>query len=181
VRLVHDANGIAVMTKSNSSRRRPCAARLHFPPRGAWARRTPERQGMDSARAQQAIELLKGHESTAPKDVALDFQPAYGAHKPWRLLRATQARDGMSCLITDHGYIVAAPPYLAGLITIGDSCHRYPRSLPRFQCGPQGANSHRLAHKVVHPHRKALLAVALHGARCERDDVDGSLPRACLP
>ncbi|HVZ63195.1 MAG TPA: serine hydrolase [Lacunisphaera sp.] len=84
-------------------------AASYFPPAGDWARVSAENAGMDPAKLQQAVAFSVAHESTHPKDMALDLRQTFGARESrWKLLGPTQPRGALAGIVIRHGYVVAA-------------------------------------------------------------------------
>ena len=83
-------------------------AAAYFPPRGQWERRTPEQEGMNAARLQDAVDFSIANENPATKDMALDLNLTFGLREPmFKILGPTRPRGGMTGLVIRHGYVVA--------------------------------------------------------------------------
>lgn len=86
----------------------PVAAADYFPPRGSWARRSPEQLGFDAARLQQAVDFSVAHENPATKDLATDLKQTFGQREPdFKLRGPTQPRAALSGLVIHRGYVAA--------------------------------------------------------------------------
>lgn len=78
------------------------AAATYFPPREAWARRTPEEMGLDPARLAEAVRFAQSHETTRAVDFS-DQEPTFGA-----LLGSMPTRRARTNgLVIYRGYVVA--------------------------------------------------------------------------
>jgi CubicO group peptidase (beta-lactamase class C family) len=81
----------------------------YFPPRGDWARATPEASGLDAARLAEAVAFAQAHDNPAPRDQAQALAQSFGKVEPafGGLLGPTSERAPANGLVIRHGRVVA--------------------------------------------------------------------------
>jgi CubicO group peptidase (beta-lactamase class C family) len=85
----------------------PAKATVYYPPRGEWQRHTPEAEGMDRAKLDQAIAYAVANENPATKDLALDLAAQYSREPFDAAIGPVRPRAALNGLIIRHGAIVA--------------------------------------------------------------------------
>jgi len=83
------------------------AQQTYFPPRGEWARRTPEQMGINAAALKAAVDFSIASESTAPRDLEEDHRLSWGREPFDEPLGPFRTRGPQTGLIIKDGYIVA--------------------------------------------------------------------------
>ena len=83
------------------------AQQTYFPPRGEWARRTPEQMGMNAAALKVAVDFSIASESKSPRDLEQDHRLSWGREPFDEPLGAFRTRGPQTGLIIKDGYIVA--------------------------------------------------------------------------
>jgi CubicO group peptidase (beta-lactamase class C family) len=85
----------------------PAHAADYVPPRGEWAKRTPEQAGFDAAKLQAAIDFAIANENREPRDLALAIALTR-AREPYDvIIGPTQPRGDPTGLVVRGGYLVA--------------------------------------------------------------------------
>ena len=80
----------------------------YFPPRGEWAKKTPNELGFDAARLAEAIEFSKANENPSSKDVAEELKNTFGKREPdFKTMGPTQTRAALNGIVIRHGYVAA--------------------------------------------------------------------------
>ena len=83
------------------------AQQTYFPPRGEWARRTPEQMGMNAAALKAAVDFSIASESKSPRDLEEDHRLSWGREPFDEPLGPFRTRGPQTGLIIKDGYIVA--------------------------------------------------------------------------
>ncbi len=80
----------------------------YFPPRGAWAQKTPGELGIDAAKLAQAVAFAQANENPGAKDLAAELKNTFGRREPlFKILGPTQPRAALNGLVIHRGYVAA--------------------------------------------------------------------------
>ena len=80
----------------------------YFPERRNWTKKNPETLGMDSTLLNEAIDFAVAHDSSAPKDLALNHElSSFGREPHGTRIGPTTVRAPLNGLVVKNGYIVA--------------------------------------------------------------------------
>jgi CubicO group peptidase (beta-lactamase class C family) len=83
-------------------------AAAYFPERNNWQHKTPEDEGMDSARLNQAVQAAIASENPLTKNMFDYLATTFGSHEPLSTpVGPIKDRGPANGLITRHGYVVA--------------------------------------------------------------------------
>lgn len=85
----------------------PAWATDYVPPRGDWARVSPEEAGFDADRLAAAIQLAQDKAVVEPRQLAESIYAAFGAEPNFRILGPTGTREASSGLVIRGGRIAA--------------------------------------------------------------------------
>jgi hypothetical protein len=85
----------------------PAPAAAYFPPRGEWQQQTPDAEGMDRSKLDQAIAYAVANENPATKDLALDIAATFGREPFDTVIGPVRPRAALNGLVIRHGVIVA--------------------------------------------------------------------------
>jgi CubicO group peptidase (beta-lactamase class C family) len=85
----------------------PAAAADYVPPRGDWAKRTPEQAGFDQPKLQAAIDFAIANENAEPRDLALAIALTRAREPYDAIIGPTQPRGDPTGLVIRGGYLVA--------------------------------------------------------------------------
>src|SRR5579872_4281344 len=81
---------------------------VYFPERNNWVHKTPEEEGMDSARLDQAVQAAIADENPLTRNMVEYLATTFGAHEPMSApIGPVKDRGPANGIITRHGYIVA--------------------------------------------------------------------------
>lgn len=99
---------VALSAPGAEAQTAPQRPALYFPERNNWQHNTPEAEGMDSARLNQAVQAAIASENPLPKDMFQYLATTFGAHEPLSTpIGPIKDRGPANGVITRHGYIVA--------------------------------------------------------------------------
>jgi CubicO group peptidase (beta-lactamase class C family) len=81
----------------------------YYPDRFNWQRRTPQQEGFDAAKLDEAIKFAQANENPAPKDLAVAHIQSYAANEPFDSILGPETHDraALNGLLIHHGYVVA--------------------------------------------------------------------------
>src|SRR5438105_4611196 len=102
------AFAVAILSGGAEAQTAPQRPTVYFPERNNWQQKTPEDEGMDSARLNQAVQAAIAGENPLPKEMFQYLATTFGAHEPLATpIGPIKDRGPANGLITRHGYVVA--------------------------------------------------------------------------
>jgi CubicO group peptidase (beta-lactamase class C family) len=94
------ALGTAVIAQSSSA--------PYYPARFDWQKHTPQQEGFDPAKLDEAIKFAVASDNPAPHDQAVVHQQSFAANEPFdSVLGPHSVRAPLNGIIIHHGYVVA--------------------------------------------------------------------------
>ena len=79
----------------------------YYPPRGEWARRSPEESGLDPARVREAISIAREAESANPRSMEENHYQTFGREPFGTAIGPMKDRGDQTGIIIHKGYVVA--------------------------------------------------------------------------
>src|ERR1051325_7956229 len=80
----------------------------YYPDRFDWQKHTPQQEGFDAAKLDDAIKFAIASDNPAPHDQALVHLQSFAAQEPFdSILGPHSVRAPLNALILHHGYVVA--------------------------------------------------------------------------
>src|ERR1051325_6221208 len=80
----------------------------YYPERFDWQKHTPQQEGFDAAKLDEAIKFAIASDSPAPHDQAIVHQQSFAANEPFdAILGPHSVRAPLNGIIIHHGYVVA--------------------------------------------------------------------------
>jgi len=80
----------------------------YFPDRFDWQKHTPQQEGFDAAKLDEAIKFAIASDNPAPHDQAVVHQQSFAANEPFdSILGPHSVRAPLNGIIIHHGYVVA--------------------------------------------------------------------------
>ena len=80
---------------------------VYFPDRFDWQHRSPQQEGFDAAKLDDAIRFAVANENQLPKDLAAAHVQSYPGEPFDALIGPTRERAALNGVILHHGYVVA--------------------------------------------------------------------------
>ena len=80
---------------------------LYYPDRGSWEHRSPASMGVDAERLSNAIDSIKAHEYTGPKDLRRAILKGFEREPYHQILGPVRRRGGPAGMILKEGYVIA--------------------------------------------------------------------------
>jgi len=94
------ALGAVLAAQSSSS--------TYYPDRFDWQKHTPQQEGFDAAKLDEAIKFAIASDNPAPHDQAVVHQQSFAANEPFdSILGPHSVRAPLNGIIIHHGYVVA--------------------------------------------------------------------------
>src|SRR5215208_4520133 len=80
----------------------------YYPDRFDWQKHTPQQEGFDAAKLDDAIKFAIASDNPAPHDQAVVHQQSFAANEPFdSILGPHSVRAPLNGIVIHHGYVVA--------------------------------------------------------------------------